>query len=160
MTTGNDHQDGGAPIVQRRSCGAQSRPTGGQPAWHRDGDVAARAKTSARAPATDLPPLDVLFIDEPAPGLDELAIDPGRPVVIIFGADDCVVPQIGGAQLVRCAQPALAARYAMTTSAGRVGPGYAVVDAAGQLRYLTHDFAPGERGERIQRLINALDEPG
>ncbi|MDQ2883468.1 MAG: hypothetical protein M3Y48_20495 [Actinomycetota bacterium] len=102
----------------------------------------------------------MLFIDEPAPGLDELAMDRGRPVVIIFGANDCVVPQISGAQLVRCAESVLAARYAMTTSAGRVGPGYAVIDAAGQLRYLTHDFAPGERSERIQHLINALDKPG
>lgn len=159
VTTGDDHQDGDATTVRRRSCGAQSRPTGGQLACHRDGDVAARAGNKARAPATDLPALDVLFIDEPAPGLDELAIDLGRPVVIIFGADDCVVPQISGAQLVRCAEPALAARYAMTTSTGRVGPGYAVVDAAGQLRYLTHDFAPGDRGERIQRLVNALGEP-
>lgn len=147
-------------IVRRRSCGAQSRPTGGQPACHRDGDVVGRARTSAWAPATGLPPLDVLFIDEPAPGLDELAMDRGRPVVIIFGANDCVVPQISGAQSVRCAESVLAARYAMTTSAGRVGPGYAVIDAAGQLRYLTHDFAPGERSERIQHLINALDKPG
>ena len=48
----------------------------------------------------------------------------------------------------------------MTTSTGRIGPGYAVIDAAGQLRYLTHDFCAGERGERIQRLIDALNEPG
>ena len=135
--------------TNRRAAGVSSR-------WWR----AARAWSSARTTATDLPQLDVLFIDEPGPGLDELGIDRGRLVVIIFGADDCVVPQVRGAELVRCAEPVVAARYAMTTSGGRIGPGYAVVDAAGQLRYLTHDFAPGERGERIQRLINALDEPG
>jgi hypothetical protein len=116
--------------------------------------------TSVREPSCHLPRPDLLFLGEPAPGLDELTVDPGRAVVIVFGAQDCVLPLIAGAQLVRCSDPALAGRYAMTTSTGRIGPGYAVVDAAGQLRYLTHDFAPGERGERIQRLINALDEPG
>jgi len=45
----------------------------------------------------------------------------------------------------------------MTTSTGRIGPGYAVVDAAGQLRYLTHDIEPGKRSERIHILVNALD---
>ncbi|MCA1694134.1 MAG: hypothetical protein LC749_05065 [Actinobacteria bacterium] len=114
---------------------------------------------SVREPSLHLPQPDMLFMDEPAPGLDELTVDPGRAVVIVFGAPDCVLPVIAGAQLVRCSGPALAWRYAMTTSAGCVGPGYAVVDAAGRLRYLTHDVALGERGEWIQRLINALDEP-
>lgn len=101
---------------------------------------------------------DMLFIDEPAPGLDQLAVDPGRAAVIVFGARDCVLPLIAGAQLVCCSDPALASHYAMTASAGRIGPGYAVVDAAGQLRYLTHDAALGLRSERIQILVNALDE--
>lgn len=105
-----------------------------------------------------VPPPDMLFIDEPAPGLDQLAVAPGRAVVIVFDARDCVLPFIAGAQLVRCSDPALASRYAMTTNAGRIGPGYAVVDAAGQLRYLTHDAALGLRSERIQILVNALDE--
>lgn len=118
------------------------------------------AGTSVREPSLHLPQPDLFFVDEPAPGLDQLAVDSGRAVVIVFGAQDCVLPLIAGAQLVRCSDPALAWRYAMTTSTGRIGPGYAVIDAAGQLRYLTHDFAPGERGERIQRLINALNESG
>lgn len=116
--------------------------------------------TSVREPNLHLPQPDLFFLDEPAPGLDEITVDPDRPVVVVFGARDCVLPLIAGAQLVRCSDPVLAWRYAMTTSTGRIGPGYAVVDAAGQLRYLTHDVAPGERGERIQRLINALNESG
>lgn len=116
--------------------------------------------TSVKEPRRHLPQPDLFFLDEPAPGLDQLAVDPGRAVVIVFGAQDCVLPLIAGAQLVRCSDPALAWSYAMTTSTGRIGPGYAVIDAAGQLRYLTHDFAPGECGERIQRLVNPLNEPG
>jgi hypothetical protein len=99
----------------------------------------------------------MLFMDEPAPGLDQLRISPGRAVVIVFGAQDCLLPLITGAQLVRCSDPAVARCYAMTTSSGRIGPGYAVVDAAGQLRYLTHDHAASERSERIQALVLALD---
>ncbi len=60
---------------------------------------------------------------------------------------------------MRCSDPAVASRYTMTTSTGRIGPGYAVVDPAGRLRYLTHDGTPGERSERIQILILALDGP-
>ncbi|HJT03411.1 MAG TPA: hypothetical protein VJ757_07265 [Pseudonocardiaceae bacterium] len=101
----------------------------------------------------------MLFMDELAPGLDQLTVDPGRPVVIVFGAENHVLPLIAGAQLVRCSNPALAWRYAMTTSTGRIGPGYAVIDATGQLRYLTHDLAPGQWCQRIQRLVNALDGP-
>lgn len=101
---------------------------------------------------------DILFMDEPAPGLDQLAVAPGRPVVIVFGAEE-VLPRIATAQLVRCLDPALAWRYAMTTSTGRIGPGYAVIDAAGRMRYLAHDLAPGQWCHRIQRLVNALDGP-
>ncbi len=96
----------------------------------------------------------MLFMDEPAPGLDQLAVDRGRAVVIVFDTEDRALPLVAGAQLVRCSDPAIASRYAMTTSTGRIGPGYAMVDAAGQLRYLTHDVA---RCERIQILVNALD---
>ncbi len=102
----------------------------------------------------------MLFMDEPAPGLDRLAVGRGRAVVIVFDTEDCALPLIAGAQLVRCSDPAVASRYAMTTSTGRIGPGYAMVDAAGQLRFLTHDVAPGQRCERIQILVNALDGPG
>lgn len=42
-------------------------------------------------------------------------------------------------------------------SADRIGPGYAVIDAPGRLRYLTHDLAPDQWCLRIQRLANALD---
>lgn len=119
--------------------------------------AAARYRKQRQDPSRHPPKSDILFMDEPAPGLDQLAVSPGRAVVIVFGAADCVLPPIAGARLVRCSDAALAWRYAMTTSTGRIGPGYAVVDAALRLRYLTHDFAPGERCERIQILVNALD---
>ena len=139
--------------------------TGGLTGWQRSHPRKEVAQspgttTSVRESSLHLPQPDLFFLDEPAPGLDELTVDPRRAVVIVFGAQDCALPLIAGAQLVRCSDQALAWRYAMTSSTGRIGPGYAVIDAAGQLRYLTHDFAPGECGERIQHLINALNEPG
>ena len=41
--------------------------------------------TSVREPNHHLPQPDLPFLDEPAPGLDQLAVDPGRVVVIVFG---------------------------------------------------------------------------
>lgn len=42
--------------------------------------------TSVREPSHHLPQPDLLFLNEPAPGLDQLAVHPGRVVVIVFGA--------------------------------------------------------------------------
>jgi len=138
--------------------GSRERLTGWQPSvLRKEMTQPPGTGTSVRDPSSHFPRPHVLFMDEPAPGLDQLRVGSGRAVVIVFGAQDCVLPLIAGAQLVRCSDPALAWCYAMTTGAGRIGPGYAVVDAAGQLRYLTHDGAPGGWSERIQLLVLALD---
>lgn len=60
---------------------------------------------------------------------------------------------------MQSSDPALAARYALQTADGRVGPGYAVVNAAGQLRYRTFDPAPADHDAEIQILIDALEQP-
>ncbi|MGH3845771.1 MAG: hypothetical protein ACRDS0_30765 [Pseudonocardiaceae bacterium] len=115
--------------------------------------------TSASA-ATGRRPGDMLFIHEPAPGLDRLALRPGQPAVVVFSADQRDLPQVIGCQLVRCADLSLAMEYALATSTGQIGPGYAVIDTAGQLRYLTHHPAPGEHSAQIQMLIDALPDAG
>lgn len=115
--------------------------------------------TSASA-ATDRRPGDVLFIHEPAPGLDRLALHPGLPTVVVFSADERDLPTVVGCQLVRCADLRLALKYALATSTGQIGPGYAVIDTDGQLRYRTYDPTPGEHSTRIQMLIDALQEAG
>ena len=76
--------------------------------------------------------------------------------MIVFCAEACDLPEVRGAQVVLSHDPALAARYALRTSAGRVGPGYALVDADGQLRYRTFDSAPGDHAGEIQVLVDAV----
>ncbi|MBA2532350.1 MAG: hypothetical protein H0V23_09650 [Nocardioidaceae bacterium] len=110
------------------------------------------------APDPALRQLDLLYLDEPAPVLRQLGVEPGRSAVVVFCTGGCDLPPIQGTQVVRSGNPVLAARYALRTSAGRVGPGYALIDASGQLRYRTFDPAPGEHAAEIQVLINAVDD--
>jgi len=99
------------------------------------------------APNPGLRQLDLLYLDEPAAGLDQLGVTPGQPAVVVFCEASCALPQVEGAQLVRSRDPALAARYALTTS-GRVGPGYALIDPQGRLRYRTFDPRPASMPPR------------
>lgn len=94
------------------------------------------------APIAGLRQLDLLYLDEPAPGLVL------RPRLR--------TPDLAGAQVVHSSDPDLAARYALLTATGRVGPGYALVDGTGQLRYRTFDPAPGAHAEEIQILVDAV----
>jgi hypothetical protein len=110
------------------------------------------------APDPELRQLDLLYLDEPAPGLRQLGVEPGRSAVVVFCTGVCDLPPVQGTQVVRSGDPVLAARYALKTSAGRVGPGYALIDASGQLRYRTFDPAPGEHAAEIQVLINAVND--
>ncbi|MGH3868443.1 MAG: hypothetical protein ACRDQ4_20450 [Pseudonocardiaceae bacterium] len=112
------------------------------------------------AAATGRWALGVLFLHEPAPGLDRLALHPGEPAVVVFSAEERDLPEVLGCQLVRCADLGLALEYALATGTGQIGPGYAVIDTAGRLRYLTYDPTPGEHSARIQMLIDALNDAG
>jgi hypothetical protein len=109
------------------------------------------------APVQALRQLDQFYLDEPAPALDELDVQPGRPAIVLFCDPRCPAPAVTGAQVVRSDDPRLAAQYALLTAKGRIGPGYAVVNAAGRLRYRTFDPAPAEHATEIQILINALE---
>ncbi|WP_219419740.1 hypothetical protein [Pseudonocardia nigra] len=107
------------------------------------------------APITGLRQLDLLYLDQPAPALDQLGVAPGSPAVILFCDPRCADPDLDGAQIVHSSNPQLAARYALLTTTGRVGPGYALVDGRGQLRYRTFDPAPAEHTAEIQVLVDA-----
>lgn len=114
------------------------------------------------SPASDVAPdpalrqLDLLYLDEPAPALDALGVRAGRPAVVVFCDDGCEVPKVTGAHVLRSGDADLAAQYALLTAEGRVGPGYALVDADGQLRYRTFDPAPGQHATEVQVLVDAL----
>lgn len=110
------------------------------------------------APEPGLRQLDLLYLDEPAPALEQLGVAPGSPAVVVF-CRSCDLPRIDDAQVVRSDDAALARSYALTTASGRVGPGYALVDPDGRLRYRTFDPAPGEHAAEIQVLVDALDDP-
>ena len=97
---------------------------------------------------------DAFYLDEPAPAREQLGIAPGRPAIVFFCGQPCDAPDISGAQVVRSSSPALARQYALLTEDGRVGPGYALVDSDGRLRYRTFD--PGLHEREIAVLLNAL----
>ncbi len=98
----------------------------------------------------------MLYLDEPAPGLDRLGVEPGRPAVLVFCPGACPLPQLTDAQVTRSTDPELAQQYALRNAAGRVGPGYALVDASGRLRYRTFDPRLALHEPEIQTLVAGL----
>ncbi|CAN5732256.1 hypothetical protein BH24ACT15_BH24ACT15_39130 [soil metagenome] len=73
---------------------------------------------------------------------------------MVVVCQDCQSPDVD-AQVRSTADADVARAYGLLTTAGRVGPGYAVVDATGQLRYRTFDPAPAAHAEGIQVLVEA-----
>jgi hypothetical protein len=106
-------------------------------------------------PQHGLQQLDLLYLDEPAPGLAGLDIRPRRPAVLVFCETACPLPDVDTAQVVRCTDPELAARYALVDD-GRIGPGYALVDSDGQVRYRTFDPGLAEHAAEIRVLLSGL----
>lgn len=98
--------------------------------------------------------LDMLYLDEPAPLPDVVGVTPGRPLLIVVCAA-CAAPDAGVPTTVTD-DPAVAEAYALRTADGRVGPGYALVDGAGRVRYRTFDPGLAEHGEEIRVLVEAL----
>lgn len=100
--------------------------------------------------------LDLLYLDQPAPGLKHLPVEPARPSVLVFCENaGCPLPQLEKAQVVRVTDPRLAARYALTAD-GQVGPGYALIDDDGQVRYRTFDPGLAQHQPEIRTLVNGL----
>lgn len=119
--------------------------------------VAAYLGSAAHArhdPEHALQQLDLLYLDEPAPGLARLGVRPGEPAVVVFCAG-CALPELPGVQVVASDDPTLARQYALTDR-GRVGPGYALVDAAGSVRYRTFDPGLAEHEQEIRLLVEGL----
>jgi hypothetical protein len=107
-------------------------------------------------PHHGLQQLDLLYLDQPAPGLEELGLSPGRAGVVVFCPQECALPELPQAQVVRSSDARLARRYALVTDAGRMGPGYALIDARGQLRYRTFDPGLARHEQEISILLKGL----
>lgn len=99
--------------------------------------------------------LGMLYLDEPAPMFEELGFERGAPALLVV-CSACSVPT-GIEEQVRVTDDLdVAAAYALAVSGGRVGPGYAVIDPAGMLRYRTFDPALWEHGQEIRTLLDAV----
>jgi hypothetical protein len=107
-------------------------------------------------PVRGLQQLDMLFLDEPAPLLDEVGVEPGRPTLLVV-CRRCTPPPLEqvDAQVVVTDDEAVAAAYGLLSVEGRLGPGYAIVDSEGQVRYRTFDHRLGAHGEEIRILLEA-----
>lgn len=99
-------------------------------------------------PQRSLQQLDLLHLDEPAPGVTAT----GRPLVLVF-CDGCTPPDLERADVVVRDDPALARQYGLGAP-GRAG--YALVDADGDVRYRTYDPGLAEHVKEIQTLVDGL----
>ena len=102
---------------------------------------------SRHDPVHALQQLDLLYLDEPAPGVPVPA--DGRPVLVLLCAG-CRVPSVERATVL--VRPELARDYGVT--GGRTG--YALVDRRGHVRYRTVDPDPAAHVREIQTLVDGL----
>lgn len=60
------------------------------------------------------------------------------------------------AQVRVTADPGIARAYGLRRPDGGIGPGYAIVDPSGRVRYRTYDPGVGEHGEEIAILLHGV----
>ncbi|MGH8933985.1 MAG: hypothetical protein ACRDZO_25955 [Egibacteraceae bacterium] len=111
--------------------------------------------TSTNLPGVDpaLRQIDLLYLDEPAPLVQQLRIQPGRPALIVI-CEGCEVPP-ADAQ-VRVTDDLEVARAYALARGDVAGPGYAIVDPQGQVRYRTFDPGLASHGEEVRVLLDAV----
>jgi hypothetical protein len=108
-------------------------------------------------PVHGLQQLDLLYLDQPAPLADRLGLQMGRPALVVV-CSSCRPPRLDrpDLQVVTTDDTAVARAYALLTEDGRVGPGYALVDSRGAVRYRTFDPGLGQHAAEVQILVDAL----
>jgi hypothetical protein len=112
---------------------------------------------AAHDPTHALQQLDLLYLDEAAPGAAQVGFRPGTPAVVVFCAGDCRLPTLAGAQVLRSGDPELARRYALGQG-GRTG--IALLDADGRVRYRSYDPAPDRHENELQILVDGVRGSG
>jgi hypothetical protein len=105
--------------------------------------------------ALGLQRIDLLYLNEPAPSIDQFDI--ARTKAVIVFCDSCQLPIINGAKVIRNNDPKTANQYALKREDGQIGPGFAVIDSRGFVRYRTYDKALHEHAREINRLVAGLE---
>ncbi len=105
-------------------------------------------------PVHALQQLDLLYLDEAAPFIDELGLEEGTPALVVV-CNRCQPPHVD-AQVAVTDDPQIAEAYALATVDGRIGPGYAIVDPRGRVRYRTFDPRLERHELEIGILLDAL----
>lgn len=105
-------------------------------------------------PVRGLRQLDLLYLDEPAPLLERLGHRPGEVLVVVV-CEGCTAPAVAASVTVT-SDAEVAAAYALRRADGRVGPGYALVDGRGRVRYRTFDPGLADHGPEVAVLVAAL----
>ena len=101
-------------------------------------------------PQHGLQQIDLLYLDEPAPGVTP-APD-GSPLLLVF-CNGCALPDVDGARVLVSDDAALARRYGLGAPDS---PGYALVDGDGDVRYRSYDPGLGAHEVEIQVLVDGL----
>jgi hypothetical protein len=105
-------------------------------------------------PLVALQQLDLLYLDEPAPLLDQLAYRAGQPLVVVV-CDGCAAPDLDVPVTVTDDRD-VARAYGLVAADGRVGPGYALVDGDGDVRYRTFDARLSRNAGEMGILVRGL----
>lgn len=113
-----------------------------------------KSSVARNGDALGLQRIDLLYLNEPAPNLEKLKLK-GTKAVIIFCAS-CRKPTVKGAKVIISNNPTVASHYALRRENGQIGPGYAVIDTRGYLRYRTFDNAINEHTREINRLVAGI----
>jgi hypothetical protein len=114
-------------------------------------------------PAAGLRQIDLLYLDEPAPLLDRVGGRPDEGALVIVLCEGCAAPALRedvAARVVVTDDAGVARAYGLAVAGedgpDRIGPGYALVDDRGHVRYRSFDPRVSSNGEEIRVLVRAL----
>ena len=99
--------------------------------------------------------LDAFYLDQQAPLPELLGLPTDGPVLLVI-CTDCVAPDVP-TRVVLTGDVEVARAYGLQTSDGRIGPGYAVIDADGDVRYRTFDPDPASHTAELRVLLRAAE---